>query len=153
MKTLLRQTIIAAALGSAMAASAQYTNPPSSTPANPEIPPQTTSPSYGTDNSASNHDNYWACLFVLGGAEAGCLRSPRKNEEGRREGHDRLDGRQRWELVIRQRHIDGHGNERRDHRWDERDRRNFQRRRWRGKQTVIDALKRQAGPRSLNALR
>ena len=67
MKTLLRQTLIAAALGTAMAASAQYTNPPSSTPANPS-PPQTTSPSYGTDNSASNHDNYWACLFVVGGA-------------------------------------------------------------------------------------
>ena len=67
MKTLLRQTLIAAALGTAMAASAQYTNPPSSTPANPS-PPQTTSPSYGTDNSASSHDNYWACVFVLGSA-------------------------------------------------------------------------------------
>lgn len=71
MKTLLKQTLIAAALGTAIAASAQYSNPPSSpagTSANPN-PPATSSPSYGTDNGASaSHDHYWACLFVLGSA-------------------------------------------------------------------------------------
>ena len=81
MKTLLRQTLIAAALGTAMAASAQYTNPPSSTPANPS-PPQTTSPSYGTDNSASNHDNYWACLFVLGSANQDACIAREKAKSG-----------------------------------------------------------------------
>jgi len=81
MKTLLRQTLIAAALGTAMAASAQYTNPPSSTPANPG-PPQTTSPSYGTDNSASSHDNYLACLFVLGSANQDACIAREKAKSG-----------------------------------------------------------------------
>ena len=125
-----------------MAASAQSTNAPSSTPANPG-PPPSISPSTGTGNSGSNHDHYFTCLFVIGTAnQDACI------------GHDRLDGRQQRELVIRQQHIDGHGNnERRDHRWYERDGRNFQRRRWRGRQTVIDVIKSPAVPRPLNALR
>ena len=65
MKTLLRQTLIAAALGTAMAASAQ-----------------TTSPSYGTDNSASTHDNYWACLFVLGSAKQDACIAREKAKSG-----------------------------------------------------------------------
>ena len=81
MKTLLRQTLIAAALGTAMAASAQYMNPPSSTPANPS-PQQTTSPSYGTNNSASNHDNYFACLFVLGSANQDACIAREKAKSG-----------------------------------------------------------------------
>jgi hypothetical protein len=81
MKTLLRQTLIAAALGTAMAASAQYTNPPSSPPANPS-PSQTTSPSYGTDNSASNHDHYWVCLFVVGSANQDACIAREKAKSG-----------------------------------------------------------------------
>ena len=81
MKTLLRQTLIVAALGTAMAASAQYTNPPSSTPANPS-PPQTTLPSHGTDKSASNQDNYLACLFVLGSANQDACIAREKAKSG-----------------------------------------------------------------------
>jgi|SRR5437899_864623 len=81
MKTLLRQSLIAAALGTAMVVSAQYTNPPSSTPANPS-PPQTTSPSYGRDNSASNQDNYFACLFVLGSANQDACIAREKAKSG-----------------------------------------------------------------------
>ena len=81
MKTLLRQTLIAGALGTAMAASAQYTNPPSSTPANPG-PPPSISPSTGTGNSGSDHDNYFTCLFVIGGANQDACIAREKAKSG-----------------------------------------------------------------------
>ena|SRR5215471_2978873 len=91
MNTLLRQTLIAAALGTAMAASAQYPNPPSSTAGtstNPNSPP-TISPSNSTDGShdngatANRDDNYFTCLFVLAPNQDACIAREKARRAGK----------------------------------------------------------------------